>query len=247
MRIAWKWIVPVGLALLGIVLMGYDPVNFLGIMCLGMAALLCAFFLLAGRQSFWAGMAAKALRYGVYFAVLVCLITGCFVASGHPSPAWQSCDYILVLGCSIDGEKPGSILQNRIDTAYAYLTEHPDTIAVLTGGKGNHGTISEAQCMFNELTAMGIDGSRLWLEERATSTKENFWFSVERIVEETGSYPQQLGVLSSETHLFRASMFADQVGVDSVGIAARTTNPIYYVNYFLREIPCIWNLILFGG
>ncbi len=247
MRISFKWAVPAALALLGGVLFFFNPVSFLGIVCLGAAVLTCGFFLLGGRESFWARLAAKALRYFVCFLVIVSVITGFFVASGHPAPATEPCDYILVLGCTVEGSKPGPILQNRIDRAYAYLTEHPDAVAILTGGKGSGDNLSEAQCMFNELTAMGIGPERLWLEDRATSTKENFWFSVERIVEETESYPKKLGVLSSETHLFRASMYADRVGVESVGISARTTNPIYYVNYFLREIPCIWNIILFGG
>ncbi len=242
-----KWVIPGFLAVWGAILLGFDPVSFLGILCLCAAAVLSGFFLLYTGE----GKIAKLLRRALWVLValvLICgFVTGIFVANGDTSIYLEPCDYILVLGCTVEGDKPGPILQNRIDEAYRYLTKHPDTVAILTGGKGSEDQLSEAQCMFNELTSMGIAPERLWLEESATSTKENFLFSVERIREETGEYPQRLGVLSSETHLFRASLYAQSVDVECSTIAAKTTNPIYYANYFLRELPCVWNLIIFGG
>ncbi len=248
--ISSKWCFPLGFVIAGAVFWGFSATNFLGILSLVIALLLCCFYwvrALAGKRETMALVLRKCLWAFVAVLVLGSVVTGIFVASGHPQPARESCDYILVLGCTVEGDKPGPILQNRIDKAYAYLTEHPETVAILTGGKGGDEKLSEAQCMFRELTAMGIAPERLWMEENSTSTQENFLFSVELIREKTGTYPQYLGVLSSETHLFRASLYADGVGVQSAGIAAKTANPIYYVNYFLREIPCVWKIIIFGG
>ncbi len=245
-----KWLIPLILAILGIVLFQYAPTNFLGILSFALAALILCFFaigLLPQEKAFLASCLGKILWTLVVFVVICCIITGSFVAKGHPSPATTPCDYILVLGCSVEGDRPGPILQNRIDRAWEYLTENPQTVAILTGGMGDDENISEAECMRRELMARGIDADRLWIEDQSASTQENFQFSVAKIQEKTGKAPEKLGVLSSETHLFRASLYAESVGVESVGIPAKTTNIVYYVNYFLREIPCIWKIILLGG
>ena len=101
--------------------------------------------------------------------------------------------------------------------------------------------------MFNELTARGIPARRLWLEDRSTSTWENLNFSLDLIEAKTGTRPAQLGVLSSEYHLFRASLFAKACGVDFVGIPARTSRPAQAINHFMREVAGIWHYLLLGG
>ena len=94
--------------------------------------------------------------------------------------------------------------------------------------------------MYNELVELGIDPARLLMEDRATSTVENFQFSLALIEAETGVRPEKLGVLSSEFHLFRARMFARQEGITPIAIPARTSDTAAFATYFLREIPLIW-------
>ncbi len=179
--------------------------------------------------------------------LILTILTGVFIARGHPKPAAGDCDYIVVLGCQVAGDEPGPILKYRIAKACEYLKAHPKTVAVLSGGKGDGENISEATCMHRELVAMGISKDRLWLEEKSTSTKENFLFSMEVFREKLGKLPSCIGILSSETHLFRSSRYAKRLGVESVGIPVKTEHPLYRIYYFLREIPCIWNQIIFGG
>ncbi len=179
--------------------------------------------------------------------LLCALITGILIARGHPNPAVGGCAYILVLGCRVDGTKPGPILRYRIAKAGAYLKAHPETTAILSGGRGDEENISEAECMHRELMALGISDKRLWLEEKSTTTKENFSYSLEIIREKTGGIPEHIGILSSETHLYRSSLYAKRLGLQSLGIPAKTDSLFYRMVYFLREIPCIWNYYLFGG
>ena len=94
---------------------------------------------------------------------------------------------------------------------------------------------------------MGIDGSRIWMEPEATSTWENLQYSLNLIESKTGTRPERLAVISSEYHLFRASLFAKKCGVEFVGIPAHTTNPAQMVNHFLREVAGVWHYILLGG
>ena len=159
----------------------------------------------------------------------------------------EDVSYLVVLGAKVRSDGPSLSLQNRIDAAYAYLAAHPDTVAVVTGGRGEDEPMTEAKCMYDRLTAMGIDGSRIWMEDKATSTWENLRFSLDLIEEKTGSRPAKIGVLSSEYHLYRAGLFAKACGVEFIGVPARTTNPVLMVNYFLREVAGVWHFMLLGG
>ena len=179
--------------------------------------------------------------------LLVVGITEAIIIEASFGDPKQHCDYMVVLGAGVHGDRPSLSLRNRIDAAYDYLTAHPDVTAILSGGQGDGENISEAQCMFDHLTAMGIAGNRLIMEDKATSTWENLNFSLDLIREKTGQRPDKLGVLSSEYHLFRASLFADACGVEFVGIPARTTKISLRINYFMREVAGVWHYLLLGG
>ena len=177
--------------------------------------------------------------------VLLCLvvlafsITGVVIMHGATADVGEF-QYLLVLGTVVEGTEPSPMLADRIQSAYDYLTAHPDTICIVSGGKGDEVNLSEAECMYNELVELGIDPERILMEDRATSTVENFRFSLAMIEEETGIRPEKLGVLSSEFHLFRARMFARQEGVTPIAIPARTSDIASFVTYFLREINMVW-------
>ena len=159
----------------------------------------------------------------------------------------EEVDYLVVLGAKVNPDGPSVSLQDRIDAAYKYLDKHPDVIAIVSGGKGGDEPMTEAECMFQGLVAKGIDPERIWLEDKATSTWENLHFSLDLIEEKTGQRPEKLGVLSSEYHLFRASLFAQRCGVEFVGVPAATSLPSVKLNHFLREIAGVWHYIILGG
>ena len=177
--------------------------------------------------------------------VLLCLAVLAFAATGvvimHGATADEGeFQYLLVLGTVVEGTEPSSMLSDRIQGAYDYLTAHPEVICIVSGGKGDQVNLSEAECMYNELVELGIDPARLLMEDRAANTVENFRFSLALIEEETGVRPEKLGVLSSEFHLFRARMFARDEGVMPIAIPAKTTDTATFVQYFLREIAMVW-------
>ena len=156
-------------------------------------------------------------------------------------------DYLLVLGAKVRTTGPSLSLTNRIDKAYEYLIAHPDTVAILSGGKGADEPVTEAACMYDRLVTKGINPDRLWKEDKATSTWENLKFTLDLIEQKTGTRPTKLGVVSSEYHLFRASLFAREHGVEFAGIPAQTTKISLKINYFLREVAGVWHYILLGG
>ena len=159
----------------------------------------------------------------------------------------ESVDYIVVLGAKVNPQGPSVSLMDRIRGAYEYMEEHPHVTAVLSGGMGSDEPITEAECMFRELISLGIDPNRLWLENWATSTWENLNFSLDLIEKNTGERPTKIGVLSSEYHLFRASLFTRACGVEFVGIPARTSRLSQAVNHFMREVAGVWHYLILGG
>lgn len=194
-----------------------------------------------------AKMLRRILTVCVCIGFLVAAVTGCFITHAAFGDTKTDCDYIVVLGAGVNGTVPSLSLRERINAAYDYLTAHPDSVAIVSGGKGSGEDITEALCMYNELTKMGIDGSRVWMEDKATSTFENLQFSMALIEEKAGIRPDTIGIVSSEYHLFRAGLFAAAQNVDSLGIPATTTWPHLRVNYFIREIIAVWHYIVFGG
>ncbi len=247
----WKWLPVAALLTVGFWLYFFTAGHgFLGIICWGIAGVIGCYYLLSMLQK-RQKVTAKVLR-----RMFTCLlIVGLWVYglslipilyASAAAPAVE-CQYIIVLGAKVNGTAPSRILKDRIAAAYDYLVNHPEAVAVLSGGQGTDEGISEAQCMFNELTKMGISPHRLWLEEQATSTRENLRFSLEVIAERTGRDPGRVGILSNEFHLFRAGLVAKECEVDAILIPAKTSWFTLRLNYSLREVAAVWFYILSGG
>lgn len=187
------------------------------------------------------------------FTTLLCIgllvvgITECLIIHASFGDTRENVEYIVVLGAKVRPDGPSVSLMDRIYAARDYMTEHPDVIAVVSGGKGADEPMSEAACMYEQLTGLGIDPERIWMEDKATSTWENMRFTLDLIEEKTGSRPTRMGVLSSEYHLFRAGLFADACGIDSVGIPASTSRLSQKINHFMREVAGVWHYLLLGG
>lgn len=228
-------------------LVGY---RVLGLICLGLIGLL-VFYRLAGRLRTKYPKSVKAVVR--IFTAILCIglvifgITEAIIIHASRGDADEPAQYLLVLGAKVNENGPSLTLKNRIDAAYDYLTAHPGTIAILSGGQGSDEPITEAQCMFDELTAMGIAPDRLWMEGNSTNTWENLKFTLSLIEEKTGTKPQKIALLSSEFHLYRAGLFAGRFGLETVGVPAKTSLFFLKVNYFIREAAAVWYYILFGG
>ena len=246
-----KWLFPGFFMLLG--LFFYTAVqghSFLGLICCGIAGVICCYYLLAilkKNHLTTAKVLQTLLSITLCLGIAIFTITEVIILRASAGNPGAKCQYIVVLGAKVNGTSPSLSLNDRIRAAYTYLSENPDTVAILSGGQGADEGISEAQCMFEQLTARGITPERLWLEDKATSTWENLNFSLALIEEKTGNRPTTIGLISSEYHLFRAGLFAADCGVEAVGIPAATSWFSIRVNYFLREIAGVWHYLILGG
>lgn len=246
-----KWLIPAFLCLVGIFFANFvHGHSFLGLIFFCIAGIIICYYLMAllGKKHL---MAAKIVRT-VFTSLLclglaVCAVTETLILRASFCEPAAKCQYIVVLGAKVNGTSPSLSLSDRINAACTYLKENPDTIAILSGGQGNDEDISEAQCMFQQLTKRGIAEDRLWLEDKATSTWENIKFSLDIIEEKSGTRPAAIGLLSSEYHLFRASLFAKDGGVEAIGIPAATSWVSLRINYFAREVAGVWHYLILGG
>ena len=229
------------------VLPGY---SFTALVCLCLAAVILFYTAMPFLGQHFPGL-AKVLTLGVtavlVLGLCVCAVTEALIIKASFGDPGAQVDYVVVLGAKVRDDGPSVSLWDRIYAARDYLEAHPHTVAVLSGGKGKDEPMSEAQCMFTELLALGIEPGRLWQEDKAESTWENIRYSLDLIQKETGARPTKIGVLSSEYHLFRASLFAKKNQVEFVGIPARTSRLSQRINHFMREVAGVWHYILLGG
>ena len=82
-------------------------------------------------------------------------------AQGRTAQAGDGPEVMVIFGCQVKPDGPSILLRDRLDTALAYLEDHPNTRIVVSGGRGDDEHQSEAQCMYDYLTAHGVDGEQI--------------------------------------------------------------------------------------
>ena len=195
----------------------------------------------------FARIATKLFTTVLVIGLLIVGVTEAIIIKASFGSPKEPVQYMVVLGAKVNKDGPSVSLWDRICGAYTYLDQHPDVIAIVSGGQGTDEPITEAECMYRELVSLGIDPKRIWREEQATSTWENMQFTLDLIEAKTGTRPEKLGVLSSEYHLFRASLFPKACGVEFVGIPAQTSRWGQKLNHFMREVAGVWHYLLLEG
>jgi uncharacterized SAM-binding protein YcdF (DUF218 family) len=154
--------------------------------------------------------------------------------------------YLIVLGAAVHGDTPSLALTHRLEGALDYLNSYPDSVAIVSGGKGNGENITEAECMYQWLVDNGVDSGRIICEDKATSTMENLKFSFE-IIRSLGDEPDgNVALLSSSYHLYRAKTMAGMLGAKAVGVAGYPGLPIYMINCYIREAFGVTHLWVLG-
>lgn len=140
---------------------------------------------------------------------------------------------VVVLGCRVREDGPSLMLKERINAAYEFLCENPESKCILSGGKGSDEPISEADCMYDYLVRMGIEPKRLIKESRSTSTRENLTYSKE-IIDELG-LSKSITLITNNFHQLRATLLADELDLNVYNYSAKT-GIILLPTYFVREI-----------
>lgn len=195
----------------------------------------------------------------------VCILVFSGVAGKDP----EGMDYVIVLGARVKEHAVSNSLKKRLDKAIEYSEKNPDTILVLSGGRGKDEPVSEARAMYQYLVYNGVDPDRLLLEEQSTSTVENIAFSkivIERhrasqklpqgrpprVIGPAGAHqvedkPLEIGVLTSNFHVFRAVMIARRWGFENVSGIAAGSDRVLFIHMCVRECASILKDRLMGN
>ena len=141
-------------------------------------------------------------------------------------------DYVLILGHALKNNGPTEVLTLRCKKAAEYLKEHTSTVAIACGGITGEGqTRSEAEVIKELLTANGIEEDRIILEDKSTTTAENF-YNAKKLMTESGK--TEVALLSSSYHLLRARALAKSCGIEAETIAAPTPKNVK-ARCFIKE------------
>jgi uncharacterized SAM-binding protein YcdF (DUF218 family) len=171
----------------------------------------------------------------VLFAVYAVGISGLMVYYSTIPPVEGST--AVVLGAQVRNGKASALLQQRIDAGEQYLNSNKNSVAVVTGGQGDDEAMSEAKCMYDNMTADGIKSDRIYMEDKAWNTYENIKFSYNIIKE--NNLNKNLAIVTDSYHQLRARLIAYKQNINTKIGAVNTHNNkigiINYPTYFVRE------------
>lgn len=184
----------------------------------------------------------------VFVAVELC------IAAASLFSTKQAMDYVIVLGARIDGTQPSISLKKRLNKALEYAENNPNTILVLSGGRGRDEPVSEAKVMYDYLEFNGIPRDQLLMEPKSRNTKENIAFS-EGVIERHEQWkaavlrgasqddyldkreedPVKIGIITSNFHLLRAEGIARKQGIAEIHGIAAPGDPVMALHLWVRE------------
>lgn len=168
----------------------------------------------------------------------------------------ESADYVIVLGAQVRGRTMSKTMQHRLDKALDYARVHPNTVFILSGGRGQGESISEASAMYEYLKRHGVPEYQMIKEEMSTSTYENLVFSqrlinereknrrtwIKNLMAQSGylvppdeEVTIRVGIVTSNFHMLRAKGIARQIGIQNVSGIAAKFDPILFPHFCVRE------------
>lgn len=250
-RCGWRLLRLVGILLGGVCFLWFlAPLTVAGILNIGNLTGMVLSLLLVGYAAFtprihsWIRKLWEKRRARITMTIAGCLVMVCAILVviesacmiGACVRSHTPASTAIVLGCRVYGERASLSLVERLEAAYDYLVENPEANCVVSGGQGPGENISEAECMYRWLVAKGIEPTRIYKEDKSTSTDENIAFS-KKVIEENGLV-QKITIITSEYHTYRAGMIADDNGL-VWGAAPGKTAIWLFPTYYVRELYAI--------
>jgi len=243
-----RFIPSIVLLILGLFIIGFVAgMKFSGAFLIGCSFLWTLYIVLdSGKDGKHAKFCCVVKRI-MLVCVCVCLllfivIEGFIIYGSFDDEIHENTKYMVVLGAGLNGSTPSLMLKTRLDKAVEVLRESDDLKVIVTGGKGVGETITEAYAMKEYLIRHGVDESRIYMEDKSTSTDENLKFAKE-LIKEIDDDIDEIILISSEFHLYRARVIAQRHGFDISAVGADT--PLWLLpNYYLREFFSVIKMLV---
>ena len=171
----------------------------------------------------------KVLLYILLVILLLIVLYAIIILIAGLSFNTNNCDYLVILGCALNNNKPINSMYYRIDRAYKYLLNNSKCKIIVSGGITGRNTISEAEVMKELLINKGIDQNRIILEDKSLTTIQNIEF-VNKIIK-TNS---KVVLCSNNYHTFRAKLIARCFGLKFKSIVCKS-DILELINHLLIE------------
>ena len=178
----------------------------------------------------------------VSIGVLVYVVLLARISSQYDTESGEA-EYLIVLGAQIHESGPSLVLKYRLDTAVAYLNEHPGVTCIVSGGRGDNEPATEASGMRDYLVSHGIDESRIVLEDRSSDTSEN----LKNCLALLPSADAKVAIVTNNFHMYRALGIARSCGYKNVCGVPAPSKKEYLVHNITRECVGVLKDILAGN
>lgn len=174
----------------------------------------------------------------VYLLILILfLVVEYHIFRMMSAKATADIPYLIILGAQVRGTRITNSLMRRLDAAYAYLKDNPQTRVIVSGGQGKGEDVPEARAMADYLMDRGIEEGRILLEDASTSTWENLKLSGSLLKD----MDTAVAVVTNGFHLYRALLIGKRVGYRNLQGIAASSSPVFQLNYLVREFfAIIW-------
>ena len=183
-------------------------------------------------------------HFRVILALLALWLGGIawWIAEGPGENPETRADVALVLGAAVDGDAPSPVFAARLDHAIALYREGRVDGLMLTGGRSDDDTLSEAEAGRRYAIARGVASADILAEHRSRTTRQNL-VEARRVMnrEKVAS----AFIVSDPLHLRRAMLMAESLGIAARASATphtryrswRTKGPfllreVYFVHHF---------------
>jgi uncharacterized SAM-binding protein YcdF (DUF218 family) len=230
------------LSLAGIYMLSASNFNLGLLFCLlaGLLVLAAGVFAAALNKFFRGSAVGRLCRAALLLGGGVILLTaGCITVTGLNDNVDFKEDAVIILGAGVRGETVSLVLAERLDAGVEYHRLNPQARIVVSGGQGPQENITEALAMQRYLLARGVPSELILLEEKATSTRENFRYAAALLDDTLGNRAYRVAYITNYFHAYRAGLTARAEGLDATHYSAGMPLSSILPNY-LREIPAVW-------
>ncbi|MDQ7992287.1 MAG: YdcF family protein [Propionicimonas sp.] len=149
---------------------------------------------------------------------------------------------VVVLGAAVHGAEPSPTLMRRLDVAVDYHEENPAALIVVTGGQGPQEDLPEAEAALAYLVDAGVPDEAIVVEDRSTSTAENFAFA-KTLLDERLKPGYRIVFVTNDYHVWRASRAAAAAGLDARHLHSSTRLDVIPSSYLREGAAALWSWV----
>ncbi len=169
----------------------------------------------------------------------VVAITSIFLALfGISDDADYREDALVVLGAAVHGGTVSPSLAQRLDIAADYHERNPGALLVVTGGQGFQENLPEAVAAKRYLLQHGVPAGSIVVEDRSTSTAENFRFA-KKLLDNRLRPGYRIAFVTNEYHVWRAARTAAREGLDASHLHSATRWYMVPSSYLRESIALV--------